>query len=108
MTDTSRFDKLVIERRSDRYSLKLYVTGMTPRSTQAVAAVKDVCEGLLDGNYDLEVVDLYAEPARAAEEQVLAAPTLVRQSPPPLRRLIGNLEDPERLRRGLEIGPRRA
>ena len=108
MDHTSRFDKLVIERRSDRYTLKLYVTGMTPRSTQAVAAVKDVCEGLLDGNYDLEVVDLYAEPARAAEEQVLAAPTLVRQSPPPLRRLIGNLEDPERLRRGLEIGPRPA
>ena len=108
MNATSRFEKLVIERRSDRYTLKLYVTGMTPRSTQAVAAVKDVCEGLLDGNYDLEVVDLYADPARAAEEQVLAAPTLVRQSPPPLRRLIGNLEDPERLRRGLEIGPRPA
>ena len=108
MSHTSRFEKLIIERRSDRYSLKLYVTGMTPRSTQAVAAVKDVCEGLLDGNYDLEVVDLYADPARAAEEQVLAAPTLVRQSPAPLRRLIGNLEDPERLRRGLDIGPRKA
>ena len=108
MSHTSRFEKLVIEQRNDRYTLRLYVTGMTPRSTQAVAAVKDVCEGLLDGNYDLEVVDLYAEPARAAEEQVIAAPTLVRQSPLPLRRLIGNLEDRERLRRGLEIGPRLA
>ena len=107
MDHTSRFEKLVIERRSDRYALKLYVTGMTPRSTQAVMAVKDVCEGLLDGNYDLEVVDIYADPARAAEEQVLAAPTLVREAPAPLRRLIGNLEDPERLRKGLEIGPRK-
>lgn len=108
MSQTARFEKLVVERREDRYALKLYITGMTPRSTQAVAAVKKLCEGLLNGNYDLEVVDLYAEPERAAEEQVLAAPTLVRHSPPPHRRLIGNLSDPERLRRGLQIGPRLA
>jgi len=94
--------------RPGRYALKLYVTGMTPRSIEAVAAVKDVCEGLLDGNYDLEVVDLYVAPARASEEQVIAAPTLVRQSPQPVRRLIGNLSDPELIRKGLQLGPRRA
>ena len=104
----SRFERLIIEKRKDRYALKLYVTGMTPRSTQAVSAVKDVCQDLLDGDYDLEVVDLYADPGRAADEQVIAAPTLVRQSPPPVRRLIGNLADRERVRKGLQLGPRPA
>ena len=104
--NASRLEQLIVEKRTDRYTLKLYVTGMTTRSTQAVAAVKDVCRDLLDGDYDLEVVDLYADPARAADEQVIVAPTLVRESPPPVRRLIGNLADPERVRKGLQLGPR--
>jgi circadian clock protein KaiB len=103
--DEHAFDRLVIERGRDKYVLRLYVTGMTPRSTEAVAAVTDVCQALLAGRYDLEVVDLYQDPVRAKDAQVIAAPTLVRESPPPLRRLIGDLSDPERIRRGLNLPP---
>lgn len=101
--DEHAFDRLVIERGQDKYVLRLYVTGMSPRSTEAVAAVTDVCQALLSGRYDLEVVDLYQDPVRAKEAQVIAAPTLVRESPPPLRRLIGDLSDPDRIRRGLNL-----
>jgi circadian clock protein KaiB len=87
------------------YRLSLYVTGMSPRSTQAVAAIKSLCETLLPGNYELEVIDLYAEPARASQEQVIAVPTLVKRHPLPLRRMIGNLGDRDRVLRGLSLQP---
>lgn len=97
------FEKLLIERAGEQYVLRLYVTGMTPQSTEAVACVKQVCESLLAGHYQLEVVDLYEHPERAIKEQVLASPTLVKEQPLPLRRLIGNLQDAERVEKGLRI-----
>jgi circadian clock protein KaiB len=100
---TETFERFLVERDDQEYVLRLYVTGMTPRSTEAVAVLKDICETLLNGRYDLEVVDLYSNPERAATEQVVAAPTLVRRSPPPLRRLIGNLSDRERVVTGLGL-----
>jgi circadian clock protein KaiB len=95
------FEKLVVEERGKRYALKLFVTGMSPRSTEAVAIVKRLCEEILAGNYDLEIVDLYQAPERARQEDVVAAPTLVRKAPLPERRLIGNLTNLERLRAAL-------
>ena len=89
-----------------RYLLRLFVTGMTPRSTEAVAAIKTLCEHHLKGRYDLEVVDIYQQPELAKEAQIIAAPTLVKQLPEPLRRMIGNLSDTERVLMGLDLRPR--
>ncbi|MDZ4805786.1 MAG: circadian clock KaiB family protein [Candidatus Eisenbacteria bacterium] len=87
----------------DRYILRLYVTGMTPRSTQAFAAIKAVCEEHLHGRYDLEVIDIYQHPQLAKDEQIVAVPTLVKKLPAPLRRLIGDLSDMERVLFGLDL-----
>jgi circadian clock protein KaiB len=105
-TTTARFERLVVERSAERYVLRLYVTGMTPRSTDAVAMIKGMCEDLLSGNYDLEVVDVYQDPTRASAEQIIAAPTLVKQRPLPERRLIGNLTNRERVVQALRLGGR--
>ena len=88
------------------YVLRLFVTGMTPRSTEAIAAIKAICEQHLTGRYDLEVIDIYQRPELATEAQIIAAPTLVKQLPEPLRRLIGNLSDQERVLIGLDLNPK--
>lgn len=97
------FEQLTRPAVPERYVLRLYVTGMSPRSTAAVAAIKHVCEEHLPGSYELEVVDLYRSPELARREQVVAAPTLVKSEPAPERRLIGNLSDHLRLLRGLGL-----
>jgi circadian clock protein KaiB len=94
---TPRFERLVVERDEDRYRLVLYVTGMTPRSTHAVAMVKALCEELLGGKYELGVVDMYQEPGRARDDQIVATPTLVKRSPAPPRRLIGDMSSRKRM-----------
>lgn len=90
-----------------RYVLRLYVTGMTPRSTQAFATVKALCEKHLRDRYDLEVIDIYQHPQLVAEDQIIAAPTLVRRLPLPLRRMIGDFSDIDRVLRGLDLLPAR-
>jgi circadian clock protein KaiB len=98
-----RFELLITPKAPVHYMLKLFVAGMSPRSTAAVATVKAICEEHLAGRYDLEVVDLYRAPERAAQEQVIAAPTLLKSSPLPERRLVGNLSDLPRVLRGLSL-----
>ena len=100
---TDRYERLLIERDQQKYLLRLYVSGMTPRSTEAVAAIKAICEEHLPGRYELEVIDVYRNPQQAKSEQILAAPTLVKQLPRPLRRLIGNLSNKERVLAGLDL-----
>jgi circadian clock protein KaiB len=95
--------ELVESREDERYLLRLYVTGMTPRSTEAVGSIKALCEQHLQGRYDLEVVDIYQHPQLAKDEQIIAVPTLVKHLPAPLRRLIGNLSDVERVLLGLDL-----
>ena len=85
------------------YSFRLYVTGATPGSSRAIALIKAFCEQFLKGRYLLEVVDVYQQPALAEEERIFATPTLVRTSPLPFRRIVGNLSDPHRLQAGLGI-----
>lgn len=87
----------------ESYVLRLYVTGMTPRSTAAFASIKRICEKHLYGRYDLEVIDIYQQPSLARDEQIIAAPTLVKRLPAPIRRLIGNLSDEERVLSGLDL-----
>jgi circadian clock protein KaiB len=103
MDASDRFELLITPEATVHYVLKLFVVGMSPRSTAAVATVKAICEEHLAGRYDLEVVDLYRAPQRAAEEQVVAAPTLVKSMPLPERRLVGNLSDLPRVLRGLSL-----
>jgi circadian clock protein KaiB len=87
----------------ERYSLCLYVSGMTPRSTTAIARLKVVCEKHLAGHYDLEVIDIYQQPALARADQIIATPTLIKRRPAPLRRLVGSLADTPHVLAGLEL-----
>ena len=101
---TRRFDSpLKPGRAEEAYVLRLYVTGMTPRSAEAYASIKTICEQYLHGHYDLEVIDLYQHPSLAREEQIIAAPTLVKKLPVPLRRLVGNLSQEDRVLSGLDL-----
>jgi circadian clock protein KaiB len=88
---------------SPLYILRLYVTGKTPNSVRAISKVREICEECLAGHYHLQVVDIYQQPALAEGDRILVAPTLVRKSPGPLRRLIGNFADRERILAGLEL-----
>ena len=88
------------------YVLRLFITGTTARSSRAIANLRRVCEERLHGEYDLEVVDIYQHPAAAQEYQILAAPTLVKMLPLPLRRIIGDLANEERVLAGLGLSPK--
>jgi circadian clock protein KaiB len=90
----------------ERYVLKLYVIGMTARSAEAVAALTTLCQERLQGRYDLEVIDIHQRPELASKEQIVALPMLVKQLPAPMRRLIGNLADEERVLVGLNLQPK--
>jgi len=86
-----------------RYVLRLYVTGLTPRSTRAIANVRKICDEHLAGRYELEVVDVYQQPELTRGDQVVAAPTLIKRLPLPLRRIIGDMSSRDRLLQGLDI-----
>jgi len=88
-----------------RYKLRLFVTGSTPRSARAIANMRKICEENLEGQYDLEVVDVYENPEATRELQIIATPTLVKILPEPLRRIIGDLSDRERVLAGLNLTP---
>lgn len=90
---------------NDRYRLRLYITGETPRSREAVSAIRAICEERLQGRYHLEIVDLREHPELASQEQIIALPLLVRSLPMPLRRLIGNLSNLDSVLQGLELAP---
>ena len=86
-----------------KYVLRLYVTGLTPRSTRAIGTVRSVCEEHLAGQYDLEIIDVYQQPGRSTEDQIVAIPTLVKCSPQPQRLIIGDMSDRNRLLLGLGL-----
>lgn len=85
------------------YVLRLYVAGFSARSTHAIEAVRQVCEEHLAGHYELEVIDLYQHPTLAAGEQIVAVPTLVKHLPVPLRKIIGDMSDLDKLLVGLDL-----
>lgn len=88
-----------------RYTLRLFVTGSTAQSTEAILNIRSICDEYLEGRVDLEVIDIYQQPERAKESQILASPTLIRLLPLPLRRIVGDLSDKARVLHGLEIKP---
>ena len=89
-----------------QWNLRLYVAGQTPRSLTAFKNLKEICEQYLKGQYHIEVVDLMENPTLARGDQILAVPTLVRKLPHPIRKIIGDLSDTERVLVGLDIQPR--
>ena len=87
----------------EKYVLRLYVTGLTPRSTRAITNVREVCDQHLRGRYELEIVDVYQQPARISSDQIVATPTLVKCEPGPRRFVIGDMADRQRLMFGLGL-----
>lgn len=85
------------------YVLTLFVTGTSPRTQVAIDNLNRICAQELDGRYALEIVDVLEDPQRAEDERILATPTLIKQLPPPLRRVIGDLSDKEKVLLGLEV-----
>lgn len=94
------------ERKPPKWDLRLYVAGQTPKSLQAFANLKRICEEHLAGRYRIEVIDLLLQPQLAKGDQILALPTLVRKLPEPVRKIIGDLSDTERVLVGLDLRPR--
>lgn len=90
---------------SDHYTLRLYVAGSTPKSMAAKRNLQRICEEHLAGRYEIELVDLLEQPQLAKGDRILAIPTLVRQLPPPLKKIIGDLSDTEKVLVGLDIRP---
>lgn len=89
----------------EHFKLRLFITGSTPRSTRAIENMRRICRKNLDGRYDLEIIDVYEHPEATRELQIVATPTLVKVLPEPLRRIIGDLSDKERVLAGLNIMP---
>jgi circadian clock protein KaiB len=101
--NSQEFERLLAESGSEKYLIRLYVAGLTLRSSETLARIKSVCEEHLEGRYDLEVIDIYQQPELAQEGQIVVTPTLIKVLPAPLRRLVGDLLDTEKVLRGLNI-----
>jgi circadian clock protein KaiB len=101
--DTSAFEEALTRVNRGKYLLKLYVAGNSERSKRAIEQIHDICETHLKGRYQLEVIDIYQLPQLARGEQIIAAPTLIKQLPPPLRRMVGDLSKVDRVLVGLDI-----
>ena len=90
----------------EKYVLKLYVTGMTPRSARAVMNIRQILDEHLQGRYELEIIDIFQQPQLAQGEQIIAAPTLIKKLPLPIRKFIGDMSGTERILVGLDLKPR--
>ncbi len=100
------FEKAIKGSHKKKYLLRLYIAGTSAKSTRAIDNLKKICEEHLPGRYDLEVIDIYQQPTLAEGEQIIAAPTLVKALPPPLRKFIGDLADTEKILVGLDLRPK--
>jgi circadian clock protein KaiB len=100
---TRAFEKAMTTAATGKHILRLYVAGATDRSRRAILRARQLCETELKGNYELEVIDVYQQPILARDGQIIATPTLVREFPRPVRRLIGNLSNSTGLFVGLEL-----
>ncbi len=103
---TQAFERAAARKADSKYVLRLYVTGMTPRSTQAIENLRAICEEYLPGRYDLEIIDIYQHPVLMQGEQIIAAPTLIKKLPEPLRKIIGDLTNTDKVWVGLDLTPK--
>ena len=102
-TVRATFERAARTPQIERYILRLFVTGMTSRSSRAVDNLKAICDEYLEGRYDLEVIDIYQQPVLTKGEQIIAAPTLIKKLPLPMRRIIGDMSNRERVLVGLDL-----
>jgi circadian clock protein KaiB len=100
------FEKALQDTRGKHYLLRLYITGTSPRSMRAIGNIKKICEENLKGRYELEIVDVYQQPDVATDKMIIALPTLVKELPLPLRRLIGDLSNKKQVLAGLDLIPK--
>jgi circadian clock protein KaiB len=91
---------------TESWNMRLYVAGQTPKSLRALANLKKICEAYLAGKYHIEIIDLLENPQLASKDQILAIPTLIRNLPEPMRKIIGDLSNVERVLVGLDLRPR--
>ena len=101
--EIKRFEELLRKQQEGKYLLRLYVAGLSPRSEKAIESVKGICERYLKNRYTLEVIDVYKSPKLARGEQIIAAPTLVKVLPEPLKRIVGDLSKEDKLLIGLDL-----
>jgi len=97
------FEKLVADLAQPRYLFRLYVSGNSPRSALAITNVRSICDQYLPGHYELEVIDVYQQPAETKTAQVIAVPTLIKEVPLPAKRFVGDMSDSERIVIGLNL-----
>lgn len=102
-TATTQFERRLAKAKREKYVLRLYITGMTEKSLRAIENIKTICETHLSGRYTLEIIDIYQHPTLIRDEQILAAPTLIKKLPLPLRRLVGDLSNKESVLLGLDL-----
>jgi len=100
---TESMEQALVRQAKEKYVLKLYITGMTARSQQALRNIKKIIKENPDNNFDLEVIDIYQQPTLAKGDQIIAVPTLIKKLPAPLRRLIGDLSQEDRIILGLDL-----
>lgn len=100
---TAAFEEALEKEEDGPYVLHLYVAGMGPRSIQAINNIKRIFDEYMPGKYELEVIDIYQHPVFAKDGQIVAAPTLIKELPPPLRKLIGSMSDTERVLVGMDL-----
>ncbi|MBI4187673.1 MAG: thiol-disulfide isomerase [Chloroflexi bacterium] len=103
---TESMEQALAKQGTEKYVLKLYITGMTPRSQEALRNIKKIMRDNFGDNYELEVIDIYQQPTLAKDDQIIAVPTLIKKLPAPLRRLIGNLSQEDRIILGLDLKSR--
>ncbi len=103
---TKKFEKRLQATGNEKYVLRLYVTGMTSKSINAIENIRKICEENLQGRYELEIIDIYQQPEYAKKEQILAAPTLIKKLPLPLRKFIGDMSNEEKILIGLDLVPK--
>jgi circadian clock protein KaiB len=97
------FEEALDKAGEGKYVLHLYVAGMGPKSVKAIENIKRICEEYMPGRYQLEVIDIYQYPIFAKDGQIVAAPTLIKELPPPLRKIIGSMSDTERVLVGMDL-----
>lgn len=100
---TLEFEDALKRLSEEKYVLRLFVAGMNPKSLQAIENIKLICEKYLPGRYQLDVIDVYQQPILAKDGQIVAAPTLIKELPPPLRKLVGSMSDTERVLIGMDL-----
>lgn len=100
---TETFEGQVVDRANARYVLRLFIAGLSPRSTLAVERIRAICDRYLPGRHELTIIDLYVQPEEARRAQIVVVPTLVKQVPSPMRLFIGDMTDQKRILQGLNI-----